>query len=68
MSAKPEIFGEGVAQYISVARDEALQLREYLRMHGITCSPPEPFSSGRDSIQLARQTNIEAVQVLLDGW
>jgi hypothetical protein len=68
MSAKPEIFGQGVLRYVSVDTGDAVNLREYLRHHGIACSPPEPYSTGRDSIQLGRTANMEAVQALLDAW
>jgi hypothetical protein len=68
MSEKPEIFGEGVMKYVSVATAEAVNLREYLRYHGVACSPPEPFSTDRDSIQLGRTANLGAVQALLDAW
>ena len=68
MSAKPEIFGQGVLQWVSVDSGDAVNLREHLRLHGISCSPPEPYSTGRDSIQLGRTANLGAVQALLDAW
>jgi hypothetical protein len=68
MSAKPEIFGQGVLQYVSVDTGDAVSLRDYLRHHGVACSPPEPYSTGRDSIQLGRTVSIEAVRALLDAW
>jgi hypothetical protein len=70
MSGKrpPEIFSSGRVRFISVATKDAVHLREYLRLHGIHCEPPEPYAAGRDSIRLGATRDDTAVQCLLDLW
>lgn len=54
--------------YISVPADQAGALHKYLRGLRVQSSPPEPASTGFDSIELPAKTDVAAVQKLLDGW
>jgi hypothetical protein len=53
---------------IEVPSAFAAALSAYLRKHGISSDPPEPSSSGVDSIVLHRGADAKTVQSLLDRW
>ncbi len=54
--------------YVNVPSARAAALSAYLRKHGIASDPPEPSSTGVDSIVLHRGADAKAVQALLDRW
>jgi hypothetical protein len=70
MQAKPrlQVSTAGKRHYISVPADCAGALHEYLRAHRVRPSPPEPDSTGFDSIELQATIDVTAVQRLLDRW
>jgi hypothetical protein len=72
MSAKPsrklEVIVSGTRRYIDVQSGRASELHTYLRTNGVQSSPPEPAFTDVDSIELARDVDVKAVQVLLDDW
>jgi hypothetical protein len=53
---------------IEVPSPHAAALSAYLRKHGISSDPPEPSSSGVDSIVVHRGADAKTVQSLLDRW
>jgi hypothetical protein len=70
MGPKPrlQVSTMGKRHYISVPAACAGALHDYLRCHRVHSSPPEPDSTGFDNIELHAQTDVAAVQKLLDGW
>jgi hypothetical protein len=58
----------GIRHYISARTSQALYLHNYLRSHSVRSSYPEPACTGSDSIELARDIDVAAVQGLLDAW
>lgn len=65
---KLQVLMAGKRRYISVPSRHAGDLLAFLRSHGVRSAPPEPDSTGFDSIELPRDTDTAAVQQLLDGW
>lgn len=63
-----KIEGSPVSPYIYVASNRSEALHVYLRSHFIPSGPPQPSSSGLDSIKLGRGLDLVAVQALLDRW
>jgi len=68
MKPRLHVSTAGKRHYISVPADCAGALHDYLRAHRVQSSPPEPDSTGFDSIELPAKTDVGAVQKLLDGW
>jgi len=70
MGPKPklQVSTAGKRHYISVPADNAQDLHRYLRDHRVQSSPPEPVSTGFDSIELGAKIDVTAVQDLLDNW
>ncbi len=54
--------------FVEVASERANALNTYLRSNSIQTSPPAPYMSGTDSIELAKLTNVKSVQKLLKRW
>ncbi len=59
---------DGKRHHIDVPVDRAWALHHFLRSNHVHSSPPEPGSTGFDSIELARTTDVAAVQALLKTW
>jgi hypothetical protein len=59
---------DGKRRYISVPTERANDLHEYLRSNRVRSAPPEPAYTGVDHIELAKGSNVESVQALLDIW
>jgi hypothetical protein len=53
---------------VEVPSTRVAALSVYLRKHGISSDPPQPSSSGVDSILLHRGADAKTVQSLLDRW
>jgi hypothetical protein len=68
MKPRLQVCTAGKRHFISVPDTYARALHDYLRAHRVQSSPPEPASTGFDSIELAAKTDCGAVQKLLDGW
>jgi hypothetical protein len=70
MGPKPrlQVSTAGKRRYIAVPAEHAGTLHTYLRGHRVHSAPPEPDSTGFDSIELHATTDVAAVQKLLDGW
>ena len=54
--------------YIDVHPDRGMALLQYLRAHGVTCSPPQPSAKDVDSIELDRGADVKGIKALLDAW
>jgi hypothetical protein len=54
--------------FIEVPSAKANALNAYLRSNSIGTSPPAPYMSGTDSIELDKLTNVSSVQKLLKLW
>lgn len=65
---KLTVVAIGQRCFIEVPSTLAAALSAYLRKHGISSDPPEPSSSGMDSIVLHRGADAKSVQSLLDRW
>jgi hypothetical protein len=59
---------DGKRHHIDVPVDRAWDLHNYLRSNRVRSSPPEPASTGFDSIELAKDIDVAAVQALLNAW
>jgi hypothetical protein len=68
MKPRLQVSTAGKRHYIFVPETYARALHAYLRAHRVHSSPPEPASTGFDSIELAAKTDFGAVQKLLDSW
>ncbi len=70
MGPKPrlQVSTAGRRHSIAVPADNARELHDYLRGHRVQSSPPEPSSTGFDSIELPGKIDVGAVQKLLDAW
>lgn len=66
--SKLKVGTAGKRHYIEVPSGESDALHHYLRGHRVRSAPPEPSSSGTDTIELHRGTDVAAVQALLDHW
>jgi hypothetical protein len=62
------VQADGKRRYISVPSGLAMDLHYYLRSNRVRSAPPEPAFTGFDSIELANDTDVRAVQTLLDAW
>jgi hypothetical protein len=62
------VSAAGKRHYISVPTYHAQALHDYLRAHQVRSAPPEPASTGFDSITPHPRTDVGAVRKLLDGW
>ncbi len=63
-----KVLVEGNRRYISVPSGHAGELHTYLRGNRVGTSPPEPASTGLDSIELTAGTDTKVIQQLLDAW
>ena len=63
---KVEVTGSRAS--ILVPSNRAEELHSYLRNRRVLASPPQPCTSGIDSIQLGKGTDVKAVQALLDQF
>jgi hypothetical protein len=52
----------------AVPAENARALHDYLRHNRVQSSPPEPCSTGFDSIALHGRVDVGAVQRLFDAW
>ena len=68
MKPKLQVSTAGKRHFISVPDNYAGALHDYLRAHRVQSSPPEPASTGFDSIELSAKTDVGAAQKLLDAW
>jgi hypothetical protein len=68
MKPRLQVRTAGKRHYISVPAEHARALHAFLRSRHVQSSPPEPASTGFDSIELRAKTDVAAVQELLDGW
>ena len=62
------MVASGQRCFIEVPSTLAAALSAYLRKYGISSDPPEPSSSGVESIVLHRGADAKAVQSLVDRW
>jgi hypothetical protein len=65
---KLKVRTEDGRHFVSAPSDRAEPLRSYLRGHGIQSSPPSPYLTGEDSIELDGKVDVKRIQDLLDGW
>jgi hypothetical protein len=68
MKPRLEVNTAGKRHYISVPVGYAEALHVYLRGHRVQSAPPEPATTGFDSIELDAKADVGAIQQLLDGW
>ena len=54
--------------FIEVPTGKANALNAYLRLNSIQTSPPAPYMTGTESIELAKLTDVKSVQKLLKLW
>ncbi|MBI3411900.1 MAG: hypothetical protein HY040_26515 [Planctomycetes bacterium] len=59
---------DGKRHYINVPAGRALDLHNYLRSNRVRSAPPEPAFTGFDSIELAKDIDVENIQILLKAW
>lgn len=62
------VQADGHRRYISVPSGRAMDLHNYLRSNRVRSAPPEPAFTGFDSIELANDIDVGAVQTLLGAW
>jgi hypothetical protein len=62
------VLVSGTRLYIEVPCGKANALHTYLRTNNVQSSPPEPYLDGVDNIELAKFSDVKAVQRLLDKW
>jgi len=67
-SRKHKVVTAGKRCYIDVCPVRGMALLQYLRAHGVTCSPPQPSSKDVDSIELDPGADVKGINVLLDAW
>ena len=65
---KPLIIATGSLLFVEVRTDEAAALCAYLRRNFVVTSPPSPSSTGFDSIELGKGTDLDRLQAALDSW
>ncbi len=65
---KLKVTTEGSRRYISVPSEHAGELHTYLRGNRVLSSPPEPATTGLDSIELSAGNDAKGVQKLLNAW
>ena len=58
----------GTRHFISVPVGLSMELHTYLRNNRVRSAPPEPAFTGLDSIELAKDIDVDALQALLDAW
>jgi hypothetical protein len=63
-----QVTSEGSRRFISVPSGVARDLHAYLRKNHVRCEPPQPLHTAMDQIEIARGTDAEHVQALLEGW
>ena len=67
-SSKLHVVSSGIYHFIHVPSASARNLHAYLLGKGVQLYPPQPSSSGIDSIELRKGADVKAVQALLDQW
>ena len=68
MKPRLQVSTAGKRHYISVPDNYGGALHDYLRAHQVRSAPPEPASTGFDSITPHPRTDVGTVRKLLDGW
>jgi len=68
MAEKITILSSGSRQYIEIHPARGLELCQYLRSHGVTCSPPNPSSMDVHCIELPKGYDMKRIQTILDRW
>ena len=68
MKPRLQVSTAGKRHFISVPDNYAGALHDYLRAHRVQSSPPEPYSTGFDNVELSAQTDVGAVLKLPDNW
>lgn len=63
-----KIVTSGKRHYVNVPSGDANALHQFFLAHNIHATPPQPSSTGMDTIDLRPGSNIETVQALLDKW
>ena len=58
----------GTRHFISVPVGLSMELHNYLRSNRVRSAPPEPAFTGLDSIELAKDIDVDALQALLNAW
>ena len=59
---------DGTRRYISVPAGRAIDLHNFLRSNRVHSAPPEPAFTGFDSIELAKDIDVDRLQALLNAW
>jgi hypothetical protein len=59
---------DGTRRFNSVPSGRAMDLHHSLRSNRVRSAPPEPAFTGFDSIELANDIDVGAIQTLLDAW
>jgi hypothetical protein len=62
------VMSEGRRRFISVPSEVSRDLHAYLRKHHVRCESPEPLHTAMDQIEVARGTDADHVQAILEGW
>lgn len=68
MVEKLTVQTAGNRRYLEIHPAIGLALCQYLRSHGITCSPPNPSSTDLHCIELPKGSDLKTVQTILDRW
>ena len=62
------VEGNAARYYVAVPAEQAEELHKYFRSHRVWSTPPRPYLTDVDCIELDRKTDIERVQALLKAW
>jgi hypothetical protein len=68
MKPRLKVSTAGRRHYIDVPAGHAAALHRYLRGNWVQAAPPEPASTGFDTLELPARIDAAAVQKLLDDW
>jgi len=68
MSRRLQIEGDDKRRFIRVPIDIANALHHFLREKRVRSSPPQPYYSDCNCIELDRNIDVAGVQKLLNGW
>lgn len=63
-----KIYSESDHSYIQAATNRILALSGHLRLHGIHAHYPFPIMMGVHSMQLPPNSDVKALQLLIDHW
>ena len=62
------VEGNAARHYVAVPVELADELHKYLRSHRVWSTPPQPYLTDVDCIDLDRSIDVERVQALLKAW